>query len=322
MIIKVVQWQIRIYVLVTIFTLSNVVLAAQKKIKISPYTIGSTYEKLKTAYPFIIPIEELNSEKIISNENVVYKIVDETSLKADVYRPKGNKDAVYPAVLLIHGGGWVSGSKENERVMAQQLAANGYVAITIAYRLSREAAYPAAVLDVKSAIRWMRIHAQEYRIDPDKITVLGASAGAQLATLVGVTPDHKIYTAQKQKVSDKVQAIVNIDGIVSFIHPDAKESQIAGLWLGGLQHENPKNWKEASPLEYVNMKTPPTLFINSAQERFHAGRDDMIAVLNQYHIYNEVHSLSESPHSFWLMHPWFNKTLEYIISFLDTVFKE
>jgi|GEM_PF-149410 len=294
---------------------------AQEKHEIKPYTIANTFEKLKKEYPFIKPIETLVSEKIKSEENVVYKTIGSSELKADVYMPKAHDSQRYPAVLLIHGGGWLTGNKENEQIMAQNLANNGYVAVTAAYRLGKEAKYPAGVLDLKDAVKWMRQNAEKYQINPDKIAVLGASAGAQLATLIGVTPDSEIYKTENTKQSDKVQGIINIDGIVSFVHPDAEEGWMAATWFGGTKEEKMALWKEASPLEYVNENTPPTLFINSARARFHAGRDDMVKILDEHSIYNEVHSIPESPHSFWLMHPWFDKTLDLTVSFLDKIFK-
>ncbi len=295
---------------------------AQKNIEYQPYTIATTYEKLKKDYPYIQQVEPLQSENIISIENVVYRKINGVELKADVYYPKSEASENFPAVLLIHGGGWATGSKENLRVMAQHLAKNGYVAITAAYRLRPVAQYPAAVLDLKEAVRWMRKNAKVHQIDPDKIAVLGTSAGAQLATLIGVTPNSILYREKGSKGSDEIQAIVNIDGIVSFIHPEAEESGMAGEWLGGLQNENFKNWKEASPLEYVGKTTPPTIFINSSQARFHAGRDDMIGILEKNNIYNEVHTIPGTPHSFWHMHPWFEVTLNYTVNFLNKVFDQ
>ncbi|WP_456867983.1 alpha/beta hydrolase fold domain-containing protein [Galbibacter sp. BG1] len=288
-------------------------------IKPKPYTIETTYEKLKKYYPEISPISEDKSSEIISIENVIYKTTKEKDLTADVFIPNKKKEN-YPAVLLIHGGGWISGSKENQKVMAQKLAENGYVAVSINYTLSTVAPYPQAVLDIKDALKWMRTHGDNLKIDTDKIAVLGASAGAQLATLVGVTPNNPSFKTSST-VSDKVQAIVNIDGITSFIHPEAEESEIAGKWLGGLRNENPTNWKSASPLEYVGENTPPILFVNSAQPRFHAGRDDMILKLDEYNIYAEVHTLPDSPHSFWLMNPWFQPTLKYTLDFLKKTLK-
>ncbi len=292
-----------------------------QKAEVRPYTIATTFEKYKKEYPFIELIQSFASENVIAEEDIVYKKTATSNLKLDIYCPKISSEEKWPAVLLIHGGGWISGSKENLRILAQHLAENGFVAITASYRLSREAPYPAGVIDLKDALRWMKLNAEKYHVDTQKIAVLGTSAGAQLATLVGVTPNLEIYNEKDEKISSEVQAIVNIDGITSFIHPDAEESEIAGLWLGGLRNENPKNWKEASPLEYVNKNTPPTLFINSSMPRFHAGRDDMIKILEENNIYSEVHTLEGSPHSFWLLEPWFQPTLDYTVSFLNKVFK-
>lgn len=294
---------------------------AQKNSTYPPYTIESTYLKLKKDYPFITPIQPLNSKEIKFKENVVYKKANGTKLRLDAYIPKNKNSKTYPAVLLIHGGGWLTGNKENQRVMAQHLAKNGYVAIAVNYTLGLKAPYPASVIDLKDAIKWMRENAKKYRINPDKIAVLGASAGAHLATLIGVTPNFSIYN-RNPSVSDEVQAVVNIDGIVSFIHPEASsEGIMAGIWLNGSKEDNYKNWKEGSPLEYVNENTPPTLFINSDQPRFHAGRDDMVTILNKHNIYNEIHTIPDSPHSFWLMHPWFEITQDYTINFLNRILK-
>lgn len=301
---------------------------SQKKEDYKPYTIENTYQKLKKYYPDITPIQPLVSNEINYKENVVYKKTKTSKLKLDVYSPKTNDcKETFPAVLLIHGGGWLVGSKENERILAQHLALNGYVGVSVTYRLGFEATYPAAVNDLKDAIVWMKKHAKKHNINPDKIAVLGASAGAQLATLLGVTPNSPLYEPHK-KFSDEVQAIINVDGVVSFIHPEAAaeskpgKASMAGIWLNGEKEENFKIWKEASPLEYVNAHTPPTLFINSAQPRFHAGRDDMISILNEHQIYNEIHTIPDSPHSFWLMHPWFETTLNYTVNFLNKVFKD
>lgn len=294
---------------------------AQDKNEVRPYTIATTYEKLKKDYPFITPVQSLQSDRISGKENLVYKKTAEKDLTADIYMPNSAGSEKFPAVLLIHGGGWLTGSKENLRAMAQHLAENGYVAATISYRLGTEAVYPAGVLDLKDAVKWMRENADQFNIKKDQIAVLGASAGAQLATLVGVTPDADIYRTQRTDHSDEVQAIINVDGIVSFIHPDAEEGWMAATWFGGSKAEKYDAWKQASPLEYVDADTPPTLFINSAQPRFHAGRDDMVQILDEHAIYNEIHTLEKTPHAFWLMQPWFDETVELTTNFLDRVFK-
>lgn len=310
-----------IFILVANFSFS------QKKEDYKTYTVESAFTSLKKQYQSITPIKPLDSKTITFKENITYKKTENSNLKLDAYLPKEKGKKTYPTVLLIHGGGWLTGSKENQRIMAQHLALKGYVAITASYRLGFEAVYPAGVIDLKDAVRWMRKHSKKYHINPNKIAVLGASAGAQLAGLLAVTPNSSLYKPNP-KISDAVQAYINVDGIVSFIHPEAAaeskpgKTSMAGIWLGGEKEENFKKWKEASPLEYVGKNTPPTLFINSAQPRFHAGRDDMITILNEHNIYSEVRTIPDSPHSFWMANPWFETTLNYTINFLNKVFKD
>ena len=272
-----------------------------------PYTIESTFEKLKKKYPFIQPLNLEFPKNIKISKDVEYKNSDGRSLKADIYYPE-NSSQKYPAIILVHGGGWISGSKENEKYLAQELASKGYVAMAINYSLSDVAKYPTAVEDIEDALEFLKKNHREFSVNKNKIAIGGNSAGAQLATLVGV--------------KNKVQAIVNIDGIVSFIHPESEEGTYASYWFGATKLQNFELWKEASPLEYVGKNTAPTIFINSSQPRFHGGRDDMIKILEKNKIYYEVHEIKDSPHSFWLVQPWFDETLKYVVAFLDKVLKK
>ena len=280
----------------------------QTKPNATPYTNEATYEKLKKKHPFITPLNRPVPSNIRIDKDVEYANINGLYLKADIYYPL-DKSKKYPGIALVHGGGWISGSKENEKYMAQELAAKGYVAIAVGYRLSEVAKYPAAIDDVNNAIEYLKKNKKKYALDTKKMAVLGESAGAQIATLVGVQPKNKI------------KAIVNVDGIVSFIHPEAEESTYASLWLGGDRKVNLKNWTEASPLEYVGKNTPPTLFINSSQPRFHAGRDEMMKILKSHNIFTEYHEIKDTPHSFWSAEPWFTETLNLTVEFLDKTLK-
>lgn len=280
----------------------------QTKPNASPYTNEATYEKLKNKHPFITPLNKPVPSNIIVEKDVEYSNVNGLSLKADIYYPK-DQTKKYPGIALVHGGGWISGSKENEKYMAQELASKGYVAIAVGYRLSEVAKYPAAIDDVNNAITFLKKNRKKYSLHQNKIAVLGESAGAQISTLVGV------------QAKGKIKAIVNVDGIVSFIHPEAEESTYAAFWLGGDRDVNLKNWTDASPLEFVDKNTPPTLFINSSQPRFHAGRDDMMKKLKSHRTFTEFHEIKDTPHSFWSAEPWFTETLNLTVNFLDKTLK-
>ena len=215
--------------------------------------------------------------------------------------------------------------------MAQRLAQHGYVAVTIEYRLSPEAHYPAAVHDTKAAIRWVRTHAAEYEVEPDKIALYGASSGGQIAALVGMTAGLSRFDGAEcdSTISTAVQAVIDIDGVLDMTHP-AESGKDTGSgppsvglrWFGASYKDRPDLWKEASPVNHVSKFSPPILFINSSQDRFHAGRDEMIARLNVFNIYTEVHTISDSPHQFWLFHPWSDQVFEWMTAFLDRTLKQ
>ncbi|MEZ4966985.1 MAG: alpha/beta hydrolase [Saprospiraceae bacterium] len=291
--------------------------------KDTSYTIRSAAEKILKHHPSVRAIAPKLPKGVREQRNVVYAKTGDRSLHVDIFYPAKKRKKGYPGVLLIHGGGWRSGSKDMEVPMAQQLAAKGYVAVAVEYRLSLEAPYPAAVYDLKAAVRWMRAHAAEYRLDTTRMAAYGCSAGAQLASLLGTTGGMARFEGSEgyQDHSSAVQAVLNIDGIVSFVHQEASaEGTAASQWLGGSRDEKWEVWKDASPLEYAGAGTPPFLFVNSSVPRFHAGRDDMVRLLDGLKIYNEVHTIPESPHSFWVVHPWFDQTLQYAADFLDKVF--
>lgn len=301
------------------------------------FTLHSTAVKIHKKHPEAqIPLSTM-PQGIRQYNDVVYSTITRTpygkrQLHADIFRPDDNN--TYPALIMIHGGGWNSGDKTLQAHMARQIAAQGYVTIPIEYRLIPEALYPAALHDVKTAIRWIRQHASQYGVDPGKIAVSGCSAGAQLATLAGVTnhsPAHE-GKGQWRKTPSDVQAIINIDGIATFV----SESNIADAdarfrrdsilpvnarWLGGLYDQASSNWREASPLLWVTEHSAPICFISSALPRYSDGRDELIATYDSIGIYNEAHRIPVDIHPFWFFHPWVDTTVDRAVRFLNRIFK-
>jgi acetyl esterase/lipase len=285
------------------------------------YTIKSTYHKLVKKYPFITVPRQQNNTAVAEIKEVVYQEGKNRALHLDAFF--NTKQKQHPAVIMIHGGGWRSGNKNQMHGLASAIALKGYACFAIEYSLSLEAKYPQGIYDVKNAIKFIKDNAIKFNVDPDKIAVLGCSSGGQMAALIGTTNEISDFEDQsfKSKSSSKVQAIIDIDGVLAFKHPESSEGDMASFWLGGTYAEKPENWKNASALHHTGKSTPPILFINSSFARFHAGRDDMIAILNANKIYNEVKTIPDSPHSFWFFEPWFTETVLYTTQFLDTVFK-
>lgn len=293
---------------------SSTLLAFQKIEKDTSYTVNSAYLKYKKKFSNIEIVKPKVYKHVVETENIQYKKTRNRKLYLDAFINNTSKN---PAIILIHGGGWKSGNKLHMKPLAQFIASKGYSCFAIEYRLSDEAIYPAGILDINDAIKFIKKNAEKFYVDTNKIAVLGASSGAQMATLIGTTNNNVNSTNLLN-----IKAIVNLDGILAFNHPESKEGKAANLWLGGTFNEKPKIWQKASALTHTNKKSPPILFINSQYKRFHAGRDDMIKILNKHKIYNQVKTFPNSPHTFWLFHPWFHKTTNYTTQFLDKILKD
>lgn len=296
-------------------------------IRDSSYNVNNELKKNQKNYPFIQLPATPKAGIITEKKDIVYCQRGSRKLLLDVFSPAQKTKNKRAAILIIHGGGWRSGDRSLHYALAQRLAALGYVCITPEYRLSTEALYPAAIHDIKAAIRWMRKNADKYQVDTNMIVASGHSAGGELAAFVGATNGLKIFDGDGcNNTSGKVNAVIDIDGTLAFIHPesgegdDSKRISAATHWFGYSKTDNPAVWKEAGPLTHVGPHTPPTLFINSSVARMHAGREDFIRVLNQYGIPSSVKTFEGSPHSFILFNPWFDSTVTVINDFLKRTF--
>lgn len=295
------------------------------------FTVWSAGQKIKKDFPFAIPVKKFNDLPVLEEKDIVYYTINNRDIHADLFYPDKMESHKRAAIILIHGGGWASGNKSHLVPMSQKLAESGFFTATVEHRLSPEAKYPAAITDLKTFVKWLKSNSLKYNIDTTKIAVLGCSSGATLASLLGTTGQNQKFTSHnfKGNFSDKIHALINIDGIVDFTDPaesgkdnDPLNPSAGARWFGYTFQLNPEIWVEASPITYVNNQTPPTLFINSSIPRFHAGRDEYTGILQQNGIYFEIHTIENTPHPFWLFHPWFDETWPLISQFLIKVFQE
>jgi acetyl esterase/lipase len=320
-------------VVILLFVASLYICAANAQI-----TVGITGKKdtsfnnytaflsAKKQYPDIKMVNYMPSAKVKEWRDITYINSANGPLHLDIFGPEKSKKA--PAVLIIHGGGWRTGDRSQHLPLAVELAKAGYMAITVEYRLSTIALYPAAINDIKEAVRWTRINANKYNIDRSKVAILGFSAGGELAAYIGATSDDPNLTGDVGKLthSTGVNAVIDIDGILSFTHPESAEGDdsrsisAATYWFGYGKKERPELWTSASSLTYADKMRVPILFLNSSAARMHAGRDDMIKILIKNNIYTEVHAF-DAPHTFCLFEPWFTPTVKYSVDFLNKVLK-
>jgi len=295
------------------------------------YTVYNTYNKFKAKFPEASPALPILPEGVVAERDVVYTVLTDSvhygrKLHLDIFRPA--KPGKYPALIMVHGGGWRSGNKSLQVPMAMQIAARGYVTVTVEYQLLLEAIYPNAVFNIKSAIRWMCANADKYGIDSTRIAISGCSAGGQLASLVGLTSGVSKFEGNMGNSghSSAIRAVIDIDGVLDFMAPASlnlphSPQSLDALWIGGTFEEKPALWKEVSPIFWVNKMSPPVLFLNSGFPKYHAGQDEMIGMMNEFGIYTEVHKFDVKMHPFWLLHPWMDQTVNYMSGFLDKVFK-
>jgi pectinesterase len=293
------------------------------------FTVAGSFQKELKYHPSITLADSSMPAGVTVFRNVPYRTIrKDRKLLLDIYKKKG-KQSKAPAILMIHGGGWRSGDRSHNASLARRLADKGFVAITADYRLSTEALYPAAVYDVKTAVRWIKANAAQYGIDPARIAILGFSAGGELAAFTGATNGNQKYDGpdpENAKYASTVQAVIDIDGTLSFVHPesgegnDSKSISAGTYWFGYSKAERPEIWQEASPLAHVSRSTPPTIFINSSVDRMHAGRTDFIKVLDEHGTYSTIKSFPDAPHTFMFFNPWFEPTLIAITDFMNKVF--
>jgi acetyl esterase/lipase len=217
---------------------------------------------------------------VVAYTDLVYRRDGDHRARLDIYARAGPVPARgRPAVLAIHGGGWRGGSKHDYGPMAGALVEHGYVVVAVDYRLSRPGApsWPANRDDLRAAVRWVRGHAAAYGVDPNRIAVMGASAGGHLAALIATCPEGPSPgAAASPAISARVQAVIDFYGpsdlsALAAGSPHARPSLT--LYLGGGPDAVPDRYEAASPARHVTPDTPPTLLIH--------GADDWLVPLDQ-----------------------------------------
>jgi len=199
--------------------------------------------------------------------------VGDHELGLDLYMPEGVANP--PLLVWIHGGGWRAGSRKSVSTLAFVEA--GFAMASVSYRLSPVAEFPAQSHDIKGAIRFLRANADKYSYDASRIGVLGVSAGAHLAALVGVTNGHEQLEGNiggNLDYSSDVQAIVsyfgasNLTSILDQSTPFGLNIRVSALdtLFGGSPEDKPELAKLASPKFHVDAADPPLLLLHGDQD--------------------------------------------------------
>jgi acetyl esterase/lipase len=225
----------------------------------------------------VLPRTLLAQGQVVVEREITYGQGGDIDLKLDLARPAEGKGP-FPALVFIHSGGWIEGSKLEFHSAIVEAAEKGYVAVTVDYRLTGETEngktkypFPAQVYDVKCAVRWLRANAEKYKIDPDHIGALGWSAGGHLALMLGLTEPSDGLEGEGGNMgySSRIQAVVSLAGPteLSNIAPwNQADATFLRHLLGGTPMQVPELYKRASPLTYVRKQSPPILTINGDKD--------------------------------------------------------
>lgn len=217
--------------------------------------------------------------KGVTIESDISYLAPERKEKLDLYQPSTRKDNErFPAVVIIHGGGWVGGDKSSNRefVTGTMLAKAGYVCVSIEYWKETKDRWPTNLQDCKNAVRWLRVNADRLHIDPERIGVIGGSAGGHLALMVAYTAGHSELDPKPlyPNVSDKVSACVDMYGIANLATrqgidkngvPNGQMDGKTQLFPESLA-DAPEKWKQASPVSYIQRDCPPTLILHGTAD--------------------------------------------------------
>jgi acetyl esterase/lipase len=210
-------------------------------------------------------------DTVVYEPDVEYANPDGRHLLLDLARPKTG-DGPFPAVVCIHGGGFRAGDRHGYDGLVVRLAEHGYVAATVEYRLAPKYQFPAAVHDVKAAVRWVRANAKKYHIDAEHVGVMGGSAGGHLAQFLGVTAHVPEFEGdQNPGPSSAVTCVVNFYGPSDFTKSYGKSvdaAQVLPLFLGGNLEAARERHIRASPLYWVTPDAAPTLCIHGTEDRY------------------------------------------------------
>ena len=186
--------------------------------------------------------------------------------KLDIYVPD-NRNGARPLIVWIHGGAWMEGSKNHCPPLAW--TRKGYLVASVDYRLSQEAKFPAQIKDCKAAVRWLRVHAKQYGIDPHRFVAWGDSAGGHLASLLGTAGNVPEWELGLPSVSSRVQVVIDWYGRADLTRVStdpAWANSPSAMLLGGYGDDVAEAAKKASPIFHVSKDDPPFLIMHGSMD--------------------------------------------------------
>ena len=268
------------------------------------------------------------SEGVLFRHKVVIGKAGPRDLTGDVFTPKKIPNDLRPAIVFLHGGSWMHGSPSQFHYHSDFLAKKyGFFAVSVDYRLSGEARFPAALQDAKCAIRWVRSQAKKLNIDPDRVAVCGGSAGGHLSSMVATTAGVSNYEGNggHRKFASHANAVVLFNGEFDMWDLVEKKSLIDAMrqFMGGSATEMPEKYDELSSIKRIDKNTPPTLLLHGTEDRC-VSHEQALAFckrLKEAGVHAEVEIYEGKPHAWFNKEPDRTKTLKRMEKFLVSQFE-
>lgn len=278
------------------------------------------------------PASEIPSS-LTARLNQVYYQEGSRKLLCDLFATESD-EAGRPAIVLVHGGGWLHGDKTKFRPLAIKLAACGYVVMSIEYRLGHEAHFPAGIRDCLAAVRFLRSNATQLNVDPDRISAVGGSAGGHLVGLMATGCDEpKLQPGGEIQLlptsagtvntsaSSRLKAAVVMAGPMQIATGSVAERSTVGnesnatFWLGATIDESPELYQLADAFEKITADTPPMLFITGSEDT--PSRDEpSLSKLKSVGVDAQQVIHNGATHGHWNRQDWIDQVVENIDAFL------
>lgn len=251
-------------------------------------------------------------ESISSHLDVVYASFGHRKVLADLFVPQG--DGPFPAVIVVHGGGWLNGDKTRFRALAIELAKRGYVTAAIEYRLGDEAAFPAGIHDCNAATRFLRAHAAEYKVDPNRIGAVGGSAGGHLVGLMATGWKEKALQGAGGHAdrSSRLQAAIVMAGPMQIASGSVAERSRSDRsksnsvrWLRGDVDEKAELYHLCDADEKISADSSPLLFMYGEHDHPETCQPSMDR-LTDVGVPTGLRVYKDGKHGCWNQLPWFD----------------
>lgn len=261
--------------------------------------------------------------------DVVYAQYGSRKMLADLFVPADKVKMPRPAIVVVHGGGWRAGDKTKFRALSIQLATRGYVTMAVEYRLAGEEKFPAAVHDCNAAVRYLRAHAKQYHLDPNRIGAVGGSAGGHLVGLMATASDVAELqgTGGWSSFSSKLQAAVVMAGPMEIATGAIAEQSLAkpetayaNVWLGKTIQEAPELFQLADAHLSISADDSSILFLvgeKDKPERNQPSREK----LKKLGVTTELVVYPGARHGCWNQLPWFDEVVADVDRFFQTELK-